>query len=176
VRFDIFVVLLFAFVSLFGCDRSEQKAEALLERAMQHAAADELIEAIALFDEIEQRYFGTAAAGRAHDERLLYSGLVVAVETYPQRAARDLMIQTARALDRARRGRAWPNSLDRLLPELLAEPPIDPWGRPLIYLRKPRGAGYRLNCLGSDGRAGGTGDAADLLVEDGDWVRAPAVS
>jgi len=169
------VAMLCSCIALGACDRSEQKAEALMNDAMQHVASDELERAVELFDDVVQRYPTTSAARRARQERLLYDGLAVAVETYAQRAARDLMIRTAKALGRARSAqRAWPLSLDRLLPTLIAEPPIDPWGRPLAYERKSSGRGYRLACFGSDGRPGGEGDAEDFLVEDGDWVRAPA--
>ena len=34
--------------------------------------------------------------------------------------------------------------------------------------------GYRLSCYGSDGRPGGTGQAADWNVENGAFVRDPA--
>ena len=61
-----------------------------------------------------------------------------------------------------------------MLPDLLGEPPIDPWGRPLFYQRKPRGRGYVLSCYGSDGRRGGSGDAADIFVEDGEFVGNPS--
>lgn len=166
--------LLCCALAAVACDRSEQKAEALVNEAMERVAADDLERAVQLLDEATRLYPNTAAGRRARQERLLYGGLAVAVDTYAQRAARDLMIRTSKALDRSRRARrAWPASLDRLLPELIAEPPIDPWGRPLAYERKANGRGYRLSCLGSDGRPGGTGDAADLLVDERGWVASP---
>jgi general secretion pathway protein G len=45
--------------------------------------------------------------------------------------------------------------------ELLKEIPMDPWGRPYQY-RMEEGKGYVLT-YGSDGVAGGTGDASDLI-------------
>jgi hypothetical protein len=166
------IVVLVLLVVLGACDRSERKAEALFERAMRHVSSDELPQAVELFNEIVERYPTTETARRARREVLLYGGLDVAVKTYPRRKARDLMVQMARAIHRSReRARGWPRSLDRLLPDLIAEPPIDPWGRPLLYEPKGRGRGYVLACLGSDGRPGGSGDAADIFVEDGDFVR-----
>jgi len=170
--------LVVAFVAIAaalpGCGGRESKAEALYDRAMTHVDASDLPAAVELFERIERDYGETATARRAHAAVLLYGGLEHAVTAYPARRARDLMVLTARAIQRGRSGRrGWPTSLDRLMPHLLAEPPIDPWGRPLIYEPKASGRGYLLQCLGSDGRPGGAGEAADLVVEDGDFVRDP---
>jgi general secretion pathway protein G len=45
----------------------------------------------------------------------------------------------------------------------LAQPPVDPWGRPYVY-RSPgsSGAGFDLLSLGRDGKPGGDGVDADL--------------
>lgn len=41
--------------------------------------------------------------------------------------------------------------------------PMDPWGNPYIYEAPgPAGQDYEIRSLGSDGRDGGTGEAADL--------------
>jgi general secretion pathway protein G len=45
---------------------------------------------------------------------------------------------------------------------LIKEVPMDPWGRPYQYRMSEKGNGYVLS-FGSDGMAGGTGDAADLI-------------
>jgi len=168
------VALAVLVATLPGCGGRESKAEALYDRAMGYVDADDLPAAVELFERVEQDYGDTAAAPRAHEAVLLYGGLERAVATYPARRARDLVVRTARAIQLGRGGRSgWPDSLDRLMPHLLDEPPIDPWGRPLIYEPKPGGRGYRLRCLGADGRAGGSGEAADLVVEDGEFVRDP---
>jgi general secretion pathway protein G len=50
-------------------------------------------------------------------------------------------------------------------PYLRKDVPLDPWNRPYIYHspgeRNPNG--YDLTTLGRDGRAGGTGEDADLI-------------
>lgn len=49
-------------------------------------------------------------------------------------------------------------------PYLRKDIPLDPWGSPYVY-RSPAGEssrGYELLSLGSDGRPGGEGDAADI--------------
>lgn len=43
----------------------------------------------------------------------------------------------------------------------------DPWGNAYAYQVKPGGAGYVLKSLGSDGKEGGEGDAADLVSDSG---------
>jgi len=173
-HFALVVTIAALLGTLPACGGRESKAEALYDRAIQHVESDDLPAAVELFERIEQDYGETATARRAHAAVLLYGGLEHAVTTYPARRARDLMVRTARAIQRGRAGRrGWPSSLDRLMPHLLGEPPIDPWGRPLIYDPKPGGQGYLLQCLGSDGRPGGAGEAADLLVEDGEFVRDP---
>lgn len=40
--------------------------------------------------------------------------------------------------------------------------PLDPWGRPYLYLSPAAGAPYQLYSLGADGRQGGEGTDADL--------------
>ncbi len=44
--------------------------------------------------------------------------------------------------------------------------PMDPWGQPYRYeLPGHEGARVRLICLGSDGKPGGTGEAADIVLD-----------
>lgn len=166
--------LLFAFLSVALACNAETKAQRLYDKAVGHVDKGELEEAIAVYQEVIDRYPQSEAARRARKQIVLYRGLGEAVERFPLRDARALMVKTARAIERykARHGRA-PESLDRLLPNLVAEPPIDPWGRPLIYERTSR-RGYRLTCYGADGRPGGAGEAADWQVRNGSFVSDPA--
>jgi general secretion pathway protein G len=43
----------------------------------------------------------------------------------------------------------------------------DPWGNPYQYQATADGTGYVLKSLGSDGKEGGEGDAADLAADTG---------
>lgn len=43
----------------------------------------------------------------------------------------------------------------------------DPWGNPYVYHSSPDGAGFQLKSLGSDGKEGGEGDAADISSDPG---------
>ena len=156
-----------------ACD-GEGRAERLHDKAVRHVDEGKLEEAIALYQQVIDRYPDSDAARRARRQIVLYRGLDEAVQRFPLREARDLMVKTARAIQRYKgRHRRSPESLDRLLPDLLAEPPIDPWGRALVYERTSEGRGYRLACYGSDGRPGGLGEAVDWYVENGEFVRNP---
>lgn len=156
-----------------GCTR-ESRAQDLHERAQDHVERAEFVEAVALLDEILERYPDTDVARKARAELSLYRGLSNAVETYAARRVYDQMILTARAIYRfeADRG-AWPRSLSDLAPRYLAEAPIDPWGRPLGYAVKPGRRGYVLGCRGADGADGGAGEARDWFIEDGRFVTRP---
>ncbi|NIM00096.1 MAG: hypothetical protein GTN89_04050 [Acidobacteria bacterium] len=129
-------------------------------------------EAIALYTEIVDRFPSTQAATNAEERITFLRGLSHSVDSFPSRSARDLMVKTARAVQsyRWRKGR-YPDSLDDLMPRMLAEAPIDPWGRPLHYERLKNG--YRLSCFGGDGRRGGEGIGTDFIVVNGNFVSDP---
>jgi general secretion pathway protein G len=42
--------------------------------------------------------------------------------------------------------------------------PLDPWGNPYVYRSPGERSNYDIISLGSDGRDGGTGNAADIKV------------
>ena len=161
--------LVSALALLSGCG-SESKAERLYDKAQEHVENGELEEAVAIYRDVVGRFPQSGAAARAEEQITLYQGLADSVRTFAARTAQDLMIQTSRAVENYRlRHGSLPQSLDRLQPAFLAEPPIDPWGRPLIY--RILGRSYVVGCLGSDGEAGGEGDAGDWFVRNGRFVR-----
>ncbi|MDH3626556.1 MAG: type II secretion system protein GspG [Acidobacteriota bacterium] len=167
------VLLLVAILWLPGCADDEARAQKDYDAAMAKVEAEALEEAIELFETLDRTYPDTQVARRARSQLVLFRGLGEAVESYPWETARELMVTTARALDQFRsRNRSWPRNLDALRPKWLSESPIDPWGRPLQYRKTQRG--YILICHGADGRVGGDGDAADLSVENGRFVRKPS--
>lgn len=47
-------------------------------------------------------------------------------------------------------------------PYLKKEVPNDPWGHPYVYRAPGRNGGYEIVSYGADGRAGGTGENADI--------------
>lgn len=45
--------------------------------------------------------------------------------------------------------------------------PLDPWGRPYVYLAPGRNQSpYEIICYGDDGEEGGEGDAADMTSDE----------
>jgi general secretion pathway protein G len=170
----LLICLLLALLAPLGCTNDEERAERLYEKAQQEVQEGKLQAAIEIYERIVDRYPGTRTARRAQRQIVLYEGLEDAVRSYPGRMARDLIVRTARAIERYRqRKRTWPSDLNRLVPDYLPEPPVDPWGRDLLYEVKRRRRGYVLACFGEDGEPGGAGDDADWFVEDGSFVMTP---
>ena len=167
------VGLLVCLCVAFGCSSDEEKAQALHAKALEAMKEEKMDEALQHYRDIVDRFPLTDAADEARERITFLSGLNSAVDRFPSRTARDLVILTGRAIENYRRRQGkYPDSLDALLPKLLEEPSIDPWGRPLIYERE--GRGYRLSCLGADGRFGGQGDATDFVVVNGKLVSNPS--
>jgi len=155
-----------------ACANDEVKAQRLERKAVAAVEGEQFDEAIALYRDVIARYPATEIAMNAEERIRFLSGLSHSVSSFPSRTARELMVSTARAVQsyRWRRGR-YPDNLDDLMPKMLEEAPIDPWGRPLIYERLKNG--YRLSCLGGDGRRGGEGIATDFVVVNGNFVSDP---
>lgn len=171
IRALIAIMLASAMLASAGCG-GDRRADRLYREASELVENGDTAAAVPKLEEILRDYPDSEAAEKARREVVLYRGLSEAVAAYPVRRARDLMVQTARALERHRATRgAAPETLEALVPAQLPATPEDPWGRILEYRKV--GAGYRLACLGSDGAPGGEGDAADLVVENGAFVRAP---
>jgi hypothetical protein len=163
--------LLLVVACLSGACTREGKAERLHASAKENVKKGELELAVEQYDRLLEEYSGTAAANRAAREAVLYRGLAEAVQSYPARSARALVVETARAIQNyRRRKRSWPGSLEDLVPRYLRKVPIDPWGRQLFYAAKASGRGYYLACYGEDGLKGGAKDDSDWLVEDGAFV------
>ncbi len=157
-------------VGVVACSSPEARAEKAYREVTELVRENRISEAIEKLDAIERTYPGTKTAERAHKDGLLYRGLLNAVDRYPGEQARDLMVRTARAIERYRsRHRAAPDSLERLMPEYLPEIPVDPWGNRLDYAREGT-SGYRLTSWGADGAPGGSGADADLRVRNGEFV------
>ncbi len=155
-----------------ACAGDEGKAQRMAAKAAAAVEVHQLDEAIALYRDMVDRYPNTEAAVHARERITFLSGLSHSVNNFPSRTARDLMVETARAVQRYRyRNGRYPDNLDALMPRLLNEAPIDPWGSPLQYERLKNG--YRLSCLGGDSRRGGEGIATDFVVVNGNFVSDP---
>jgi len=152
-----------------SCGGRERRAERLWRQALESAERGDHQGAVDRLQRLIDQYPDAEIASKAREQIIVYRGLANAVQTYPTRRARQLMVQVARAVEAYRRETGHlPATLSSLVPRQLPEVPPDPWDRPLAYETGPRG--YRLRCDGADRAPGGTGDAADLLVVNGDFV------
>ena len=161
----VFAIVL-ALALIVGCG-SEKRADRLSREADRLAAKGDNPAAVASLEKLLREYPNSTAAAQAREKIKLYSGLVDAVERFPQRRAREIVVAVARALDRYRGARgSLPENLELLVPDFLDAVALDPWGGKLLYERTGRAA-YRLASLGDDAVRGGEGDAADLVVVNG---------
>lgn len=166
------IVCLCAGIANLACSNDDDKARRLERDAVTAVEEERIEDAIALYRDVIDRFPATETARGAHERITFLSGLSHSVDTFASRTARDLMVATARAVQRYRWTRKrWPDNLDALRPKLIDAAPIDPWGRPLQYERRKNG--YRLACLGADGRQGGEGEATDFVVVNGEFVSDP---
>jgi len=161
--------MLLATLLLVSC--REDKADRLYLDAGRKVERGDLAGAVERYDRIIREYGDTPVAAKAKSDVVLYRGLLEASRRFPIRRVGDLLVQTARAVERFRGANGkCPGSLAELVPAYLSAEPVDPWGRPIAYRSKP-GGGYRLGCLGADGAEGGDRENADLEVEDGRFVK-----
>lgn len=154
------VAALVAMALTLSCSR-ESRAQRVLTEARNEVQRGRIQEAVVVLERVVKEYGETDAAKRAREDLVLYRGLLEAARLDPLRRARDVLVQTARDLERwhGKKG-SWP--------ETLAAAPLDPWGRPLDYQRTA--SGYRLACWGADGSPGGE---ADLVIVNGRFEQDP---
>lgn len=156
-------------VALAACSSDERRAERIARDADARLESGDVAGATEQLEEILRRFPDTDAAEDARERLRVVRGLRDAIEKYPSHRTRDAMVQVGRALEthRAARG-GYPASLRDLVPDFLPEGvPDDAWGRAFEYEPVRGGAGYRMISRGADGAAGGSGDAEDLVVENG---------
>lgn len=154
---------------LASCASDEERARERYREGVRLAQEDSLARAVEIFDEVARDYPRTQAGEDARRDAVLYRGLSGAVERYPSHRARDLMVDVARRVER------WKNARRTVPPDLATvfgdePPPVDPWGRALGYRVLRNGRSYEIAMYGADGEPGGEGNAADLVVRDGEFV------
>jgi hypothetical protein len=149
-----------------SCGGQERHAERLWRQAIERVEKGDTQGAVDRLQKIIDEYPDSKIAAKAREQIVVYRGLVTAVDSYPMRRARELMVQIARAIESYRKehGQA-PAALADLVPGKLAEIPSDPWGRPFVY--EPSGRSYRLRC--QEASADGSADSKQLLVIDGEF-------
>lgn len=156
-------------VGFASCSSGERRAERIARDADARLESGDVAGATERLEEIVRRFPETNAAEDARERLRVVRGLREAIEKYPSHRTRDAMVQVGRALEKRRSARGgYPASLRDLVPEFLPEGvPEDAWGGAFVYESVGGGTGYRMISLGADGAAGGTGDAEDLVVENG---------
>ncbi len=156
-------------ILLSSCGGTERRAERLWRQAHELIEKGDTMHAVELLQKMIDEYPDARITAKAREQIVLYRGLASAVQSYPLRRARELMVQVARAIEAFTRRKGHPPAaLVDLVPTGFVSVPRDPWDRPFIYEATARG--YRLRCGGADGAAGGVADNADLLVVDGVFV------
>jgi len=166
--FFIVVPTVLLVITASSCSGDERRAERLWRQAIECVRKSDTQGAVDRLQKIIDTFPDSRAAAKAREQIVVYRGLATAVENYPRRRARELMVQLARAIEVFRRdmGRA-PVTLDELVPAKMASVPKDPWGRPFLYETTARG--YRLRCLGAKGTPEGVPASEGLLVVDGEF-------
>lgn len=166
--FAVAIVVVFVLAAT-SCGGDERHAERLWRQAIACVEKGDTQGAVDRLQKIIDTFPETHVAAKAREQIVVYRGLATAVENYPTRRARELMVQISRAIESYRRehGRA-PATLEDLVPAKLASVPNDPWDRPFDYETTPRG-GYRLRCRPAEGAPGVAPASGGLLVVDGEF-------
>jgi hypothetical protein len=155
-------------ITASSCDLDERRAQRLWRQAIDHVEKGDTQGAVDRLQALIDTFPDTRAAEKARAQIVVYRGLATAVENYPVRRARELMVQLARAIEtfHGKNGRV-PVTLDELVPLTIASVPNDPWERRFVYETTP--GGYRLSCLGAKGQAGDVDASEGLLVVNGEF-------
>ena len=166
--FFIVALTALAVITASSCGGDERRAQRLWRQAIEHVEKGDTQGAVDRLQTLINTFPDTRAAEKARAQIVVYRGLATAVENYPLRRARELMVQIARAIEifRRERGRV-PVTLEELVPVAMASVPNDPWDRPFLY--EITAGGYRLKCLGAKGQAGDVAGSEELLVVDGEF-------
>lgn len=159
--------IVLALVLSAGC--AERRAERALRRAQALEQDRRAAQAREQLSEIVRRWPKTRAAQRARLEIEWLDDLDQGVQRGRVLLVWDAVRRVSHAAEafRLARGR-YPERFDELVPVFVPGPVLDPWGHPVGYLRTKDG--YQAISFGSDGIPGGSGDAADLLVQNGQVV------
>lgn len=170
--FFIVVLTLVLVIVNSSCGGDERRAQRLWRQAIEHVEKGDTQGAVDRLQIILDTFPASRAAEKARAQIVVYRGLATAVEQYPLRRARELMVQIARAIEVFRRGSGRvPVTLDELVPANMASVSTDPWDRPFAY--EPTVKGYRLTCLGAKEKPSGGESSEALVIVDGEFQAVP---
>jgi hypothetical protein len=165
-----FVTALATFICAMttSCGGDERHAERMWRQAIELVERGDTAGAVDRLQKLIDTFPDTRVAAKAREQIIVYRGLATAIESYPSRRARELMVQIARAIEVFRReeGRV-PVTLNELVPAALPSVPNDPWDRPFVY--QSSGDGYRLMCHRIEGNQHGAMEFPELLVVNGEF-------
>src|SRR6185436_9552896 len=111
--FDALATLIVA--TTMSCGGDERHAERMWRQSIALVEKGDTAAAVDRLQKLIDTYPDSRVAGKAREQIILYRGLATAVQSYPSRRARELMVQIARAIEIYRRGKGRvPETLDEL--------------------------------------------------------------
>lgn len=173
----IALTFLFAVWTMSCGEKSDPPAaREIYRRAVDAQGAGNVEEAEALFRRVAEEFPNTRVATEAQEQIRFLENLREIERRGRARRAVEHLKAIARACERYRAAKGqYPTSITELTPEWLATVPEGVWGHPYHYRTETDAKGrrhkYFLACFGSDGIPGGTEDAFDLIVKDGEFVQ-----
>lgn len=162
------VFAVFLVITVSSCGGDERRAQRLWRQAIERVEKGDTQGAVDRLQKLIDTFPDSSAATKARAQIVVYQGLATAVENYPLRRARELMVQLSRSIETFRRETGHvPSTLDELVPALMPSVPKDPWDRPFGY--EPTARGYRLTCLGAKEKTAAGVSPGGLCVVDGEF-------
>jgi len=158
------------FAVFFSSGCAEWRSEKAFEKAVALMDDGKNDEALGILNGIQKKWPKTDAAAKSHHEIEWIEDLRRISAHGPKLMAWDAVRKVARAAESYRiQRRHYPSQFDELIPRFLSGPIRDPWGRRVVYRKRP--GGYQVVSYGRDGLPGGDGLDGDLLVDTGREVR-----
>ncbi|MEE4298065.1 MAG: type II secretion system protein GspG [Pseudomonadales bacterium] len=157
------VVMACLLVALLAACSDEKRARDAFRSAMSDSDRP-VAELRADLEALIERWPESEAARRAAEELESLDALAEATARGLSLRAWDAVRSVAQAAERFRlRHGRFPKDVRELIPRYIEDRVADPWGGEVLYVAS--GRGYKVISYGSDGMPGGTGDAADVMVD-----------
>ncbi|MFN7975987.1 MAG: type II secretion system protein GspG [Acidobacteriota bacterium] len=169
-------------VSASSCNKDEQAAQRLFDKAQKYEKAKQYEQALAVYDELKQKYPMTKVAksvDRAVDFKFIQGAISIDRLKNVNEVKENLKV-IAKAIESYYfKAGSYPPNLDVLVPAYMETMPRDPWGARYSYgvtnekneVLDPPGTaakGYMLAWFGRDRIPGGTNDDSDVFIVNGE--------